>query len=56
MTGLLSYRSVYAAILVAWVSPTVFLWALAALAVYKHASWVRLVTLTLRTASRTTTA
>ena len=55
LTGLVSYKSVYAAIVIAALSPTAFLWALTALAVYKHASWTRLVANTLRMPVRAST-
>jgi phosphatidylglycerophosphate synthase len=50
ITGLISYKSVYAAILIAALSPTAFLWALAALAIHKHTTSVRLVARTVRAA------
>jgi len=51
LTGLVSYKSIYLAILLAAWSPLVFVWALAALAAYKHASWVRMVARMLRSAT-----
>jgi phosphatidylglycerophosphate synthase len=53
ITGLVSYKSVYAAILVAAASSTLYVWALAVLAAYKHASWIRLVASTVRSTPRT---
>lgn len=53
VTGLFSYKFAYLAMGLAWWQPTVFLWALAALAAYKHASWCRLISSTLRSSERT---
>ena len=55
ITGLVSYKSAYAAIVIAALSPTAFLWAVAALAMYKHATWIRLVANTLRMPVRAST-
>jgi phosphatidylglycerophosphate synthase len=56
ITGLVSYKSVYVAILIAAVSPLAFLWALAALAAYKHMAWIRLAVRTVVTTPRTMAA
>jgi len=52
ITGLVSYKFAYAAIALAWWQPYVFLWTLAALAAYKHASWFRLIVSTVRSSER----
>jgi phosphatidylglycerophosphate synthase len=53
VAGLFSYKFAYLAIALAWWQPALFLWALAALAAYKHASWCRLILSTLRSAEHT---
>jgi len=52
VAGLFSYKFAYLSIALAWWQPTLFLWALAALAAYKHGSWCRLILSTLRSAER----
>jgi len=56
VVGLFSYKFAYAAIALAWWQPYVFLWTLAALAAYKHASWFRLIVSTVRSAQRALSA
>ena len=56
IAGLFSYKFAYAAIALAWWSPQFFLWALAALAMYKHVSWCRLIVSTLRSTPRALSA
>jgi phosphatidylglycerophosphate synthase len=56
VAGLFSYKFAYAAIALALLAPAVFLWTLAALAVYKHVAWCRMVMQTLRLADRAVSA
>ena len=56
ITGLFHYKSVYAVIVLSYLSPEVFLAGLAALALFKHAKWVLLVKRTLRQITELTAA
>lgn len=56
ISGLLSYKFAYLAIALAWWFPNALLWTLAALAIYGHIGWVRLVMSTLRSSERAVSA